>query len=342
MELTSKVANFLAETDNLRFEPISNGHINNTFLVTDAEGKKYILQKINTAVFPAPENIAHNHLEVNRILEEKGYKRHLLKPVIGQSANYLDAEEKQWRLLEFIEDSHTHLKVPNPETAYKAAEAFSEFYAMVNSGDLSILDPLPGFINFEKRIADYRSVLETAPENLKNAAAEEISFVNAYLDLPAKWIDSDKKGHLPRRVIHADPKISNTLFGSDGEVLAVIDLDTVMYGTLLYDFGDMIRSYTNTADEDDAGVPNNFSPEIYSEVKRGFLSHLESVLTDNEKSMLDYASEVVIYIQAVRFLADYLGGSTYYSIKYPEHNLHRTKNQINLLKGLMQHHQQTV
>lgn len=342
MELKSKVANFLAETDHLTFEPISNGHINNTFLVKASDGKKYILQKINTAVFPSPKNIAHNHLEVNKILEGKGYQRHLLKPVIGRNANYLDAEEQQWRLVEFIEDSHTHLKVPNPQTAYKAAEAFSEFYALVNSGEASILDPLPGFINFEKRIADYRAVLETAPADLKNTAAAEIAFVNEHLDLPTQWIESDKQGLLPKRVIHADPKISNTLFGSDGEVLAVIDLDTVMYGTLLYDFGDMIRSYTNTADEDDAKVLNNFSAEIYSEVKRGFLSHLDGVLTDNEKSLLDYASAVVIYIQAVRFLADYLGGSTYYSIKYPEHNLDRTKNQINLLKGLMRYHEHGV
>lgn len=342
MELISRVANFLTDTEHLTFEPISNGHINHTFLVKDADGKKYILQKINTAVFPFPENIAHNHLEVNKILDENGYRRHLLRPVLGPEANYLDAEDQQWRLLEFIEDSHTHLKVPNPETAYKAAEAFSEFYAIVNSADLTILDPLPGFINFEKRISDYNSVLETAGENFKKNAAEEIAFVNAHLDLPVKWIKSDRNGLLPKRVIHADPKISNALFSSDGEVLAVIDLDTVMYGTLLYDFGDMIRSYTNTADEDDATVLNNFSPEIYAEVKRGFLSHLQNVLTNDEKSLLGYAAETVIYIQAVRFLTDYLGGSTYYSTKYPEHNLDRTKNQIHLLKGLMQYHRQNI
>ena len=142
---------------------------------------------------------------------------------------------------------------------------------------------------------------------------------------------------LPERVIHADPKISNILFTKDGEALSVIDLDTMMNSTLLYDFGDMMRSYCNLTDEDDATMVDNFAPAIYDSVKEGFLSHLSSKLTSIELENLDYAAQVVIYIQAVRFLTDYLNNDVYYSTKYPEHNLDRTRNQVNLVKNVIAH-----
>ncbi len=335
MELTSILAQFLPQPEQYQTVPVSNGHINHTYIISSEEGKRYILQKINTAVFTQPQNIAHNHQEVNRILEQSGYQKSLLKPHLSLAGNYLDETEQSWRMLEFIEGSNTHLKVPDPETAYNAAVALSEFYAAINRDNIAeIKDPLPGFINFEKRIADYRIALDNAAEEYKTNAAEEIKFVNENLELPKVWIDLAKEGKLPQRIIHADPKISNLLFDDQNQVLAVIDLDTIMYGTLLYDFGDMIRSYTNTTEEDDGKTAHNFSAEIYQQVQKGFNTHLQDVLTDEELSLMDYAAKVVIYIQAVRFLTDYLNGSVYYSVKYADHNLDRTRNQITLLKGL--------
>ncbi|WP_449397500.1 phosphotransferase [Chryseobacterium wanjuense] len=150
-----------------------------------------------------------------------------------------------------------------------------------------------------------------------------------------------KNGILPSRIIHADAKISNILFNKEYHPIAVIDLDTVMISSILYDFGTMIQSYTNNTEEDDGKAENNFNPEIYTAVKKGFLFYLNEKLTPEELENLDYAAQVAIYIQAIRFLTDYLDGSKYYSIKYPEHNLDRTKNQIELLKGLREYLEKT-
>lgn len=340
MELKPIIAQFLGDkASEVAVNPITNGHINHTYLVEEDGGKKYILQKVNTSIFTNPQAIAHNHLEINKILEGSGYHYTLLNPLKTQKGNYFDELENSWRMLEFIEGCNTFTKVPDGETAYRAAAALSEFYSVLNSHNdrVQFMDPLPGFINFKKRIDDFKTVLGNADGSLKEKARNEIDFINRYIDLPNLWIEKIASGALPQRIIHADPKISNVLFNDSNEAMAVIDLDTVMYGPLLYDFGDMIRSYTNTSDEDDGITADNFSPQIFEQVKKGFLSHLSNVLTPEEQDMMDYAAQTVIYIQAVRFLTDYLDGSRYYAVKYPEHNLDRTKNQITLVKGVMQH-----
>lgn len=330
---------FLNETpSDLEVSPISNGHINSTFLVVRKnDGHRFVLQKINTNVFPYPENIAHNHLAINKILRENGYGKEIVEPVFTKAGNYIDEKEGCWRMLKFIEGSKTFLTVPDAETAFEATKTLSEFYYILNNNaeNIEIQDPLPGFINFQKRLDDYHIALENAPTDLKEKASKEIEFINANEHIPQGWIVKDKEGLLPKRIIHADPKISNILFDEANKTLAVIDLDTIMYGTLLYDFGDMIRSYTNTSEEDNGKVSENFSPIIFEKVKQGFLHHLDSFLQSVEKELLDDAAASVIYIQAVRFLTDYLNGSIYYSTKYPEHNLDRTRNQITLVKGLL-------
>lgn len=333
------IGQFLDETPaELDISPISNGHINSTFLVVrKSDGHQFVLQKINTNIFSYPEHIAHNHLTINKILKENSYGKVIVEPVLTKEGNYIDEKEGCWRMLKFIEGSKTFLTVPNAEMAFEATKALSEFYYILNNNaeGVEIKDPLPGFINFQKRLDDYHIALENASADLKEKAKAEIEFIGANENIPQEWISKDRAGLLPKRIIHADPKISNILFDSSNKTLAVIDLDTIMYGTLLYDFGDMIRSYTNTSEEDNGGVLENFSPEIFEKVRQGFLHHLDSFLQPVEKELLDVAAASVIYIQAVRFLTDYLNGSIYYSIKYPEHNLDRTRNQITLVKGLL-------
>ncbi|MDO5614969.1 MAG: aminoglycoside phosphotransferase family protein, partial [Cruoricaptor ignavus] len=223
----------------------------------------------------------------------------------------------------------------NEDIAYESARLLSEFYFCLNQeNNLEIKETLPGFIDFQKRLNDYKIALENAKKELKQKAKSEIDYTHQHLQLPEKWIDLDAQNLLPKRLIHADPKISNLLFSQDEKAIAVIDLDTVMHAPILYDFGDMVRSYTNKTDEDDADFHDNFDANIFVKIKQGFLNHLEKMLTPLEIELTDYAAQVVIYIQAVRFLTDYLNGSIYYSTNYDEHNLDRTKNQINLLKGL--------
>ncbi len=335
MEIETVISEFIGN-QKYTYSEINNGLINKTYLV-DSEQGKYILQCINTGIFKNPEAILHNHLKVNQVLKNEGYPRNILEIVPTQKGDYLlkDQENGSWRMTGFIENSVTFLKVPNPETAFEAAQCFSEFYALLNKNALQLEDTLPGFINFEKRISDYKTALSQADVHRKEKSKSEIDFVNEWMDLPEKWIRLDKEGILPKRAIHADPKISNILFNTENQAIAVIDLDTMMTSTLLYDFGDMIRSYTNLTNEDDAQQIENYSPEIYQAVREGFLTHLKNILTPIEIENLDYAAQVVIFIQAVRFLTDYLNGDVYYAVKHENHNLDRTKNQIHLLKNII-------
>ncbi|MBB6370552.1 phosphotransferase enzyme family protein [Chryseobacterium shigense] len=337
MELKQIVTGFTG-TENCTITPITNGLINTTYLVEDHNsGEKFILQKINRQVFRFPETVIHNHLNINTMLKNGDYPLQLVELKKALSGGFMMEDEngESWRILSFIEDTKTFFKIPDIKTAYESAKAVGCFLNTVNPEDLpDIQTPIPDFINFEKRIADYQTSLQHANEDLIKNAGPEIETMNELLFLPQKWIEMEKEGILPKRIIHGDPNVRNILFDKNSSPVAVIDLDTVTVSTILYDFGDMARSYTNILDEDNGNADNNFNPHIYRTVKDGFLLYLKEKLTFEELENLDYAAQTVIYIQAIRFLTDYLNGSIYYSTKYAEHNLDRTRNQLELLKGL--------
>lgn len=340
MELNDIVIQFIG-TDNYNLTPITDGLINTTYLLENKDqGKKFILQKINNHVFKQPEVIVNNHLTINEILRSNNYHFQIIEPIPSLTDKLLvkDVNDDPWRMLSFVENSITFLTAPSLQTAFEAAKTFSYFLTTINTEKLpAIEDTLPDFLNFEKRVADYKNALKDAAPQLKENAKAEIEITNQLLSLPDQWIEMEKNNQIPKRIIHADVKISNILFDQNHQPLAVIDLDTMMISTILYDFGTMIQSYTNTTYEDDGKARNNFNPEMYKVVKEGFLFYLKEKLTTEESGNLDYAAQVAIYIQELRFLTDYLNGSVYYSTKYPEHNLDRTKNQLELLKGLREY-----
>jgi aminoglycoside phosphotransferase (APT) family kinase protein len=340
MELNDIINEFIG-TDNYELTSITDGLINTTYLLEDKDQrKKFILQKINNHVFRQPEVIVNNHLMVNEILRAHDYQFQIIEPIPSLNNRLLveDADGQPWRMLSFVENSMTFLSAPSLQVAFEAAKTFSYFLTTINTEKLpTIEDSLPNFLNFEKRVADYKNSLKNAAPYLKENAKAEIEITNKLLSLPDQWIEMEKNNRIPKRIIHADVKISNILFDQNHSPLAVIDLDTMMISTILYDFGTMIQSYTNTTHEDDGSAKNNFNPEMYKAVKEGFLFYLKEKLTPEESGNLDYAAQVAIYIQELRFLTDYLNGSTYYSITHPEHNLDRTKNQLELLKGLREY-----
>ncbi|WP_426482263.1 phosphotransferase enzyme family protein [Chryseobacterium sp. R2ACT005] len=340
MELNDIINEFIG-TDNYKLTSITDGLINTTYLLEDKDQrKKFILQKINNHVFRQPEVIVNNHLMVNEILRAHDYQFQIIEPIPSLNNRLLveDADGQPWRMLSFVENSMTFLSAPSLQVAFEAAKTFSYFLTTINTEKLpAIEDSLPNFLNFEKRVADYKNSLKNAAPYLKENAKAEIEITNKLLSLPDQWIEMEKNNQIPKRIIHADVKISNILFDQNHSPLAVIDLDTMMISTILYDFGTMVQSYTNTTHEDDGSAKNNFNPEMYKAVKEGFLFYLKEKLTPEESGNLDYAAQVAIYIQELRFLTDYLNGSTYYSITHPEHNLDRTKNQLELLKGLREY-----
>ena len=327
------VEQFLGSVGILSITPIENGLINHTYLV-ETESGKFILQQVNTLIFKNPKAIQNNHLKINEILDRSGYSKKTVKIIPTLSNDLLfEKDNEAWRMLDFLENSVTFLKPSSTEIAFEATKCLSEFYKIINQESIILEETLPDFINFEKRVIDFKTALIQETER-KKTAEKEINFILEHLSLPEKWIALENQRSLPNRVIHADPKISNVLFDKENKAIAVIDLDTMMNGTILYDFGDMIRSYTNNSDEDEGAVSDNFDAENYVAVKDGFLFYLKETLTRIELENLDYAAQLIIYIQAVRFLTDFLNHDIYYSVKYDLQNLDRTKNQINLLKGL--------
>jgi len=327
----------IKENVDVAVEPISSGHINTTFKIT-AEQKEYILQKINHHVFQDPETLMNSISIVNNHLKKNNFPQEILENLPAQNGAYLSKDENGnfWRLAKYIPNTYSVTKVENAQQASEAAQTLSIFYShLLDLNPQKIKPSIPGFIDFGKRLEDYKKALRNAENKRKEKAKRETAFVNSHLYLADKFIENQKNGKFPTRIIHADPKISNVLFDVNTKKgKCVIDLDTLMPGTILYDFGDMVRSYTNLREEDDPNPENVFSKEYYEAVKKGFLSHLSDQLTSIEKANLDYAGQVVVFIQSVRFLTDFLNGDLYYKTHYPDQNLDRTRNQLNLLSEL--------
>ncbi len=324
-------------------EPLEAGLINMTYMVTIPQGSKepgvYILQKINPAVFKNPEVIMASMDVVAAHLARQDYPDEILRPLRNRQGALLSYDQmgSAWRLLPFIIDSVCVQQAASPQQAYESARTFSRFYAYLWTVDLAAIQPaIPNFLDFAGRMVAFQQALPAAEEGRKQTAEREIAFVTAHLDLAAKFIVLQTE-QLPLRLIHGDPKISNLLFDRTGiHGRCVIDLDTLMPGTVLYDYGDMIRSYTNNRAEDDPAEQDVFNAEVYDAVTAGFLYYLQDKLTAVEKENLHYSAQVVIFIQAIRFLTDYLNGDIYYKTTYPLQNLYRTRNQINLLRALLE------
>lgn len=232
----------------------------------------------------------------------------------------------------FIPDSYTYEAV-TPEYSYYAGKAFGEFQSLLSDMEQPLGEVLPNFHNIEFRLSQLRDAVR---ENRCGRVGEVQHFIDAIEEKAEMMCLSERlyrEGKLPKRVCHCDTKVNNMLFDSDGNVLCVIDLDTVMPSFVFSDFGDFLRSAANTGAEDDKCLDNiDFNMEIFEAFAKGYLIGTKDFLTDIEKENLPYAALLFPYMQTVRFLADYINGDKYYKIKYPEHNLVRTKAQWRLFE----------
>lgn len=325
--------NFENPAPDFEVKTLVSGHINRTYLILN-HSKNFILQKINTKVFKQPEILAQNILNISNHLKSKNYPHQFLKPILFSDGKFI--YDSEWRIFEFIDNSQSFEKAKSNNQVFEAAKFLSEFYSYLNDlNPAEIGDSIPGFLDFNLRYGQFETALKNAKQSRIKNSKPEIEFVISNQQFLNDW--NKISTEIPTRIIHADPKISNFLFdkNSDEKIIALIDWDTFMCGPILYDFGDMARSYTNLKNEDDPSEGEIFSQKNYDALKKGFLFYLKDQLTQTEIENLDTAAKTVIYIQAVRFLTDYLNGDIYYHIDFPEQNLNRTKNQINLLKGLI-------
>ncbi len=324
----------------------SNGHINSTYIVStqDAAGKyHYILQILNTDIFKHPDEVMENivavteHIRAGLLAAGEDAARgtmHVVKTTDGRNG-YMDAEGRYWRAYDFVEGTVCRLMVDNsPETFEHMGEAVGDFQRRLSDFDVSRLyDSIPDFHNTKKRYASFLEVVAADPVGRVASVKEEIDFILARADRVPVVVDALASGELPLRVTHNDTKLSNILLDEvTEEAVCIIDLDTVMPGSSLYDFGDSIRTGAASAAEDERDLDKvHFLPDMFYAYARGFIKGTAGALTERELAMLPDGGYIITFEQAIRFLADYLNGDTYYHTEYPEHNLVRARTQIKLV-----------
>jgi thiamine kinase-like enzyme len=322
--------------------PLGNGLINDTYKIIVNGKPKYVLQRINNAVFTNVEMLQSNIEAVTNHIRQKyesqGIKDinrrvlHFLKADTGKT--YIVENEKYWRVMDFIADSYTYDMV-TPEYAYYAGRSFGDFESLLTDLDTPIGEIIPDFHNIEFRLKQMEDAV--AEDRVGQMREVEVQKFVAKI-----WESADRmclgerlyrEGKLPKRICHCDTKVNNMLFDKDGNVLCVIDLDTVMPSFVFSDYGDFLRSAANTGTEDDPDLDNiHFNMEIFESFTKGFLEGTQSFLLPIERENLPYAATLFPYMQAVRFLTDYINGNTYYKIKYAHHNLVRTRAQWRLFE----------
>lgn len=319
-----------------------NGHINSTYIVTAEGGKRYILQILNTAIFKDSVGVMNNiiavtdHIRAGLAEAGEDTERGTMRVVFTKDGanGYTDPEGRFWRAYDFVEGTVCRLTVDSPETFARVGEAFGDFQRRLSDFDASaLIESIPNFHNTKKRYADFLAAVERNAAGRMDSVRDEIKFITDRAEKCSLIVDALADGSLPLRVTHNDTKLSNILLDEvTEEAVCIIDLDTVMPGSSLYDFGDSIRTGAASAAEDEPDLDKlHFLPEMFKAYARGFIKGTGGALTETELRMLPDGVYIITLEQAIRFLGDYLDGDTYYHIDYPEHNLVRARTQLKLV-----------
>ncbi|WP_437918805.1 phosphotransferase enzyme family protein [Sphingobacterium sp. LRF_L2] len=335
---------FEIEGDIELVEPFGSGHINDTFRVTTGqrEGKKYLLQRINHTIFPNVDGLMHNTSLVIAHLKAKLAYRGLewleshtltLLSTLDGKAYHVDENGAYWRLFLLLEGTKTYDIVETTQQAAAAGQAFGEFQKLLADLDArGLVEVLPDFHNIDFRMNNLRKAMAADVKQRKVAVESLLTYIFERESRMRRIRVGIENGTIPLRITHNDTKFNNILLNQQDQIQCVIDLDTVMPGVVAYDFGDAIRTIINKAAEDEqdlAKVRLNLS--LYEAFAVGYLNQAKEFLTQPELDSLLDGVFLLPFMQAVRFLTDYLNGDTYYKINYPTHNLVRTKVQLKLV-----------
>ena len=322
---------FAIEGNILDIKPLGSGLINDTFRVYTDGADDYVLQRINNAIFKDVELLQHNIDCATAHIRKKGGMTLTFLPCKATGKSYWTDGETYWRVSVFIKDSYTYDTV-NPEYSYYAGKAFGQFEAMLADIPDTLGETIPDFHNMELRARQLKDAVQAdAAGRMKEPEVQAIlKDLQQYEEEMCKAERLYREGKLPKRICNCDTKVNNMLFDKDGNVLCVIDLDTLMPSFVFSDFGDFMRTAANTVAEDDPAIEKvALRMDIFEAFAKGYIEGA-TFLTPIEKENLPYAACLFPYMQAVRFFADYINGDTYYKIQYPEHNLVRTRNQVAL------------
>ncbi|MEM1326544.1 MAG: aminoglycoside phosphotransferase family protein [Bacteroidota bacterium] len=317
-------------------QPLGNGHIHQTYLVDIYGDNAFVLQRINTQVFRDPNGIVSNMKYIAAHLEQQpSYAMKLLHPLATKDGQYLhvDTQNHHWRATPFLDNTTSYSKIETPEQAAAAAKAFGQFaYALRDFPVEQLAITLPGFHDSASRYEYYQHIKPKASLERLQQAQSVIQFVEEEASLFQQVIDLN----LPLRVVHNDTKADNVLL--DAVIysgVCVIDLDTVMPGTILSDFGDMVRTFTNSHAEDHAPAKDiEARYDVFEALSHAYLKEIHPMLTETEKTHLLDGALWIILEQVLRFLTDFLANDVYYPIHYPMHNLVRAENQMALWQSI--------
>ena len=332
----------------LSVEPYGNGHINTTYVAVvniDGVNRRFILQKINTNVFPRVGELMDNISNVTsfmaKVVDSEGGNsaREVMTvvPTVDGKTFFTDDNGDCYRIYVFIEETVALQIVEDPKVFEGAGRAFGGFVSMLNSYPASSLyEAIYNFHNTASRFQNFINASDADKVKRADSVQAEIDFVLRRSSMCDKVVTMLADKELPLRVTHNDTKLNNVLMDDKtGEPVCVIDLDTIMPGSLLYDFGDAIRSGCNTGLEDEPDLSKvSFDINLYEFFTRGFLEGIGDNITAIERDMLSFGSMLMTFECGMRFLTDYLDGDNYFKIHYPTHNLDRCRTQFKLVSDM--------
>jgi len=337
IHLLTVLKNFGIEPEHCEIKPLGEGLINSTWLVKElSSGKDFVFQQINVNVFKHPEFITFNIRLINDYLQEN-YPQYLFtSPVKALNGSDMIRSEDggYFRLFGYVNDSVTHNELKKPVQAYEAAKAFGKFTNLLSGINVSQLKTtIPDFHNLSLRFEQFVDSLKNATPVRYENAQEAIGFLDAHRSIADEYKKITLSKDFKLRVTHHDTKISNVLFDTHDKGLCVIDLDTVMPGYFISDVGDMMRTYLSPVSEEEKDFNKiNVRTDFFRAIVKGYLSEMKDELTEVEKGAIIYAGKFMIYMQALRFITDYLNNDIYYGSRYEGQNLVRGLNQVTLLK----------
>jgi hypothetical protein len=345
------VKNFSVEGKYIRAESYGCGHINDTFAVYFEKGNKqihrYIFQKINHNVFKSPENLMSNIESITKYLRkiiiqnngDPSRETLTLIPSVDNKSYFKDENGSYWRVYLFIENATTYQIVENPEHFYESGKAFGKFQKLLEKYPANTLfETIPNFHNTSKRFEDFLLAVKNDISGRAKDVQEEIQFALARKNDASVLLDLLKENKLPLKVTHNDTKLNNVMIDDGtGEGICVIDLDTVMPGLSLYDFGDSIRFGANPAAEDEKDLTKVWMElSLFEQFTKGFLEQAGKSLTDTEIKYLPFSAKIMTFECGIRFLTDHLNGDTYFKIHRDGHNLDRCRTQFKLVADMEQ------
>ena len=327
-------------------KPLGEGFINDTFVVkTEGDAPNYILQRKNHIIFPDVPGMMENIKSVTEHIKAKVADplRETLTVIPAKDGKlYVEEDGNFWAVCLFIPDTTSPSRADTPELAYQGGLGTGRFQALLSDFTKPLNETIKGFHNIRWRFQQWDETIAADPVGRVAQVQEEISWIESRRKEMLEFWSLVEDGTIPTHVSHNDTKISNILFNeSDGSMLCMIDLDTVMRSTSLNDFGDAIRSYTNTGAEDDRNLDNvSMDINMFKAYAEGYLTEQKATIAQSELDWLAFSARYITFEQVLRFLMDYIDGDKYYKTAYPEHNLVRTKAQYKLLQSIEQQYEE--